>query len=167
MLTQGKFDNSSGNSFSVSYQYPNPVLAGSPQIFHGNNGNEACQALGPTTWCLDLKFVPGAITYNNFGYLDFTIGTKPSDPNQLAGTVCYFWESSPGIPYYNSCSDISSLSSNSQMVNLAINPLIPVGFAGTPGNLPCTTATTCPDPTSSYTQDNDSVEKSAPQSDKK
>jgi hypothetical protein len=53
------------------------------------------------------------------------------------------------------------------MVNLAINPLIPVGFAGTPGNHPCTTATaSCPDPTSSYTQDADSVE-TVPQLDKK
>lgn len=168
VLTQGKFDNSSGNSFSITYQYPNPVLTGAPQISHGNNGNDACLGLGPTTWCLDLTFVPGAFSNNNGGYLDFTIGTKPTDPTQLAGTVCYFWESSPGVPYYNSCADISSLFSNSQMVNLAINPLIPVGFAGTPGNHPCTTATTsCPDPTSSYTQDNDSAESSVPQSDKK
>jgi hypothetical protein len=167
VLTQGKFDNSSGNSFSISYQYPNPVLTGTPQISHGNNGNDACLGLGPTTWCLDLTFVPGAFSNNNGGYLDFTIGTKPTDPTQLAGTVCYFWESSPGVPYYNSCADISSLFSNSQMVNLAINPLIPVGFAGTPGNHPCTTATaSCPDPTSSYTQDADSVE-TVPQLDKK
>jgi hypothetical protein len=177
VLTQGKFDNSSGNSFQVLYPCANvspcstsPVLAAPPIISHGNNGNEACQGLGPTTWCLTLKFVPGAFTANNGGFLDFTIGTKPADASQLAGTVCYFWESAPGVPYYSSCADFSpgfGLFSDSQRVNLAINPLIPLNFAGTPGNLPCTTATTCPDPTSSYTQDDDAVERSAPQSDQK
>ena len=93
VLTQGKFDNSSGNSFNVVYQCGgatcsiSPVLSGPPEISHGNNGNEACQSLGPTTWCLDLKFVPGAITVAGFRSenLDFTIGTKPTDPSQLAG----------------------------------------------------------------------------------
>jgi hypothetical protein len=46
--------------------------------------------------------------------------------------------------------------SDSQMVNLAINPLIPLNFPGTPGHNPCTIvppATSCPDPTSTYTND--------------
>ena len=90
---------------------------------------------------------------------DFTIGTKPSTVDGLAGTVCYFWESAPGVAYYNSCADLSSsfgfAASDSQMVNLALNPLIPLTFAGTPGQQPCTTDTTCSDPTSSYTDDSD------------
>ena len=53
------------------------------------------------------------------------------------------------------------------MVNLAINPLIPLGFAGNPVTARALPATPCPDPTSSYTQDNDSVERSAPQSDER
>ena len=168
VLTQGKFDNSSGNSFQVVFPCadPNasscstsPVLAAPPIISHGNNGNEACQGLGPGTWCLTLKFVPGAFTGSgNFQQLDFRIGTKPADSSQLAGTVCYFWESSPGVPYYNSCADLSfngfDMSSDLRFVNLAINPLIPLGFVGT-GAAPCT-GFPCPDPTSSYTQDNDS-----------
>jgi hypothetical protein len=175
VLTQGKFDNSSGHSFQVSYPCANaspcstsPVLAAAPIISHGNNGNEACQDLGPGTWCLTLKFVPGAFTLNNGGFLDFTIGTKPADTSQLAGTVCYFWERAPGVPYYSSCADFSpsfGLFSDSQKVNLALNPLIPLGFVGT-GAGPCT-GSPCPDPTSSYTQDNDSVERSEPQSGKR
>ena len=156
VLTQGKFDNSSGHSFQVFQPCANaspcstsPVLAAPPIISHGNNGNEACQSLGPTTWCLTLKFAPGAFM-NNDGFLDFTIGTKPADATQLAGTACYFWESASGVPYYSSCADLSyngfGLFSNSQMVNLAINPLIPLNFTGTPGNLPCT-GSSCPDPT--------------------
>ena len=167
VLTQGKFDNSSGKSFQIAYQSQDPVLAGMPVISHGNNGNEACQSLGPNSWCLDLKFVPGAITVANRGYIGFTIGTKPSTVDGLAGTVCYFWESAPGVAYYNSCADLSSsfgfAESNSQMVNLALNPLIPLTFAGTPGHQPCTTTdTTCPDPTSSYTDDSDERKASPP-----
>ena len=145
ILTQGKFDNSSGNSFSVIDQSITPLLAGPPQISHGNNGNGACENAGPTTWCLDLQFVPGAFTSGNYGnYLDFTIGTKPASTNGLQGTVCYFWQSSPGIPYYSSCADLVSydngyyLYSASQLVNLAMNPLLPANFMGTPGSTPCT-----------------------------
>jgi len=155
VLTQGKFDNSSGHSFQ---QFSNTqVLAGLPQIFHGNSGNEACESQGPTRWCLDLPFLPGAITVANQGFLDFTIGTKPSTIDGLQGNVCYFWNTAAGVPYYNSCADLLSLFggliSDSRMVNLAINLLIPLDFAGTPGNKPCTIippATTCPDPTHTY-----------------
>jgi hypothetical protein len=180
VLTQGQFDNSSGNTFQVVFPCANPnasscstspLLAAPPTISHGNAANEACQSLGPTTWCLTLKFVPGAFTGNgNFQQLDFKIGTRLAGSSQLAGTVCYFWESSPGVPYYNSCADLSfngfDMSSDSRFVNLALNLLIPLNFAGTPGNLPCT-GSVCPDPTSSYTQDDPSVEKSAPQSDER
>ena len=79
VLTQGKFDNSSGNSFTIN-QGDN-LLAGPPQISHGNNGNGACADQGPTTWCLDAKFVPGAFTAGN--QFDFTIMTKPTDVTQL------------------------------------------------------------------------------------
>jgi hypothetical protein len=144
VLTQGKFDNSSGDSLTILEG--EDLLAGRPEISHGNKGNGACAGQGPGTWCLDLRFVPGAYTGGPF---NFTIGTKPTDPNQLQGAVCYFWESSPGVPYYNSCSDLHE--PRSQNVNLAINPLIPLNFAGTPGNKPCTSdAATCPDPTYIY-----------------
>jgi hypothetical protein len=162
VLTQGKFDNSSGNSLTILEG--GNLFAGPPQISHGNNGNGACADQDPTTWCLDAKFIPGAFTAGN--QIDFTIMTKPTDVSQLQGTVCYFWESSPGIPYYNSCSDLQPFgTTNSQFVNLALNPLIPLGFVGT-GAAPCT-GFPCPDPTSSYTQDNDSVERSEPQSGKR
>jgi hypothetical protein len=183
-LTQGKFN----NNFTVTSSSTSPVLAAKPRIFSRGHENEdrghenefsrghenefsrghededdeskgICLSLSPNASCLKLSFVPGAITGSNFGFLNFTIGTKPSDPNQLAGTTCYFWDSAPGVPYYNSCSDFSpgnGVQSNSQMVNLAINPLIPLNFLGTPGHKPCTIvppATSCSDPTSTYTND--------------
>ncbi len=161
VLTQGKFDNSSGNSLTI-LEGAN-LFAGPPQINHGNNGNGACADQGPTTWCLDAKFVPGAYTAGNA--IDFTIMTKPTDVSQLQGIVCYYWESSPGVPYYNSCSDLQpNGTTNSQFVNLTINTLIPLNFMGT-GAGPCTPGAPCPDPTHSYTQDNDPVERSVPQSD--
>jgi hypothetical protein len=160
VLTQGKFDNSSGKSFQIIGESSHPVLSADPQISHGNSGHDACESQGPTVWCFDLKFLPGVITVDNQGYLDFTIGTKPLDINGLAGNVCYFWKTATGAPYYNSCADLSSqvfsgeLVSESQLVNLAINLFIPLDFPGTPGNKPCTLiqpATTCSAP--SYTID--------------
>jgi hypothetical protein len=160
VLTTGKFDNSSGHSFQILNQSSNPVLAEPPEIQHGDNGNDACIGQGPGVWCADLKFVPGAITLANRGFIDFTIGTKPVDISGLAGNVCYFWNTADGAPYYPSCADLSSvfsgLGSDSQLVNLALNLFIPLNFPGTPGNSPCTLippATTCTDPTSSYPTD--------------
>jgi hypothetical protein len=161
VLTKGKFN----NNFKITGSSSSPMLAAPPIIFNGGNDeNEEdddakgiCSTLSPTASCLKLRFVRGAITgsSNNFQFLDFTIGTTPPDPNQLAGTVCYFWNRAPGVRYYSSCSDLGpNLFSDSQMVNLAINPLIPLNFPGTPGHSPCTIvppATSCTDPTKSYT----------------
>jgi hypothetical protein len=168
VLTKGQFNK---NFKFTSCGGPSPcstassVLAAPPVITNSNDESEEeddSRGICPGASCLRLKFLPGAITGTNFGFLDFTIGarigTTPADPSQLKGTVCYFWNRATGGRYYSSCSDFSGnfgISSDSQMVNLAINPLIPLNFPGT-GEPPCTLippSTTCTDPTSSYTQD--------------
>jgi hypothetical protein len=164
VFTQGKPDNSSGHSLTILQG--GSMLAGPPTIGHGNNGNGACADQGPSTWCVDFQYTTGAFTPGFDHAFDFTIGTKPADVTQQQATVCYFWVRSNGTPYYNSCNDlVVNGFANSQNVNLALNPFFPINSAGTAGNLPCTTTTTCPPPT--YTQDDASVEKSSPQSDPK
>ena len=130
MLTQGKFDNSSGNSFTISIRSKS-VWPGRRKSATATTETRPAQIKARPLGAWILKFVPGAFTAGN-AYL--ISRSEPSRPMSTVGRepCATFGRARPAYLITTRVPTSHPFGTDEfANVNLAINPLIPLDFAGT------------------------------------